>query len=156
MSNFISNELKAQIFAQESEDPFLILVTLSHPSISDIRLVNNTEDVTSEGLLYIAFPMRIILPRDDGESVREISIEFDNVDRDLIDLIRSVTGPISVSLKLVLASLPDAVQFAFDELKIATITYNSSRVSARLYMDTFLNTEMTSEKYTPQNYPGIF
>ena len=156
MSNTLSNALLAQLFSQESNDPFLTLVKLSHDDFEDICLVNNTENVTSGGVEYTAFPMKIVFPKDDGESNREVNIEFDNVDRTLIDLIRSVTDYIDVSISLILASDPDTVQMSFDELKIQNITYNSKRVSAKLFMDNFLNTEMTSEKYTPTLYAGLF
>lgn len=157
MPNNLSPELLAQMFGQQSDDPFLTLVTLSHPDFAaDIRLVNNTANIISNGLEFQAFPMRIVLPRDDGESAREVSIEFDNVALELIDDIRAVTDFIDVRLEMVLASLPDAVQMSYDELKIHSINYNKSRISARLILDSFLNTEISSEKYTPTNYPGLF
>lgn len=157
MSNQLSPELLAQLYSQESNDPFLTLITLSHPSFpQDIRLVNNTENVTSNGLEFIAFPMKIVLPRDDGETNREVTIEFDNVSLELMTELRTVTTFIDVKLEMVLASIPDAVQMSFEELKIQSINYNKTRVSARLFMDSFLNTEISSEKYTPSNYPGIF
>lgn len=145
------------MFAQQSEDPFLVLLTLSHPSFpSSIYLVNNTENIVSNGNTFLAFPMKIVLPRDDGETTREVNIEFDNVSLELIDELRTVTDFIDVKLEMVLASDPDFVQMSIEELKIQSVSYNKSRVSARLFMDSFLNTELTSEKYSPTNYPGLF
>ena len=156
MPNALSPSLISQLYRQESDVPFLSLVTLSHASFSTIRLVNNSENITSNGFVFTAFPMRIVLPRDDGESAREISIDFDNVGLDLITPIRTVTSFIDVKLEMVLASSPDSVQISFDELKIQSISYNKSRISAKLFMDNFLTTEMTSEKYLPTSFPGIF
>ncbi len=156
MANQLSNQLLAQLFSQESSDPFLTLVTLSHDDFATIRLVNNTEDIVSRGDTFTAFPMRIGLPSDDGEKAREVTLDFDNVALDLIKEIRTVTTPISVKLEMVLASIPDDVQIAFEELKIQNLSYNKTRVSARLFLDSFLSTEMTSEKYQPIIYPGLF
>ena len=156
MGNNLSAQLIAQLFSQESNDPLLALVTLSHPSFSDIRLVNNQEEIVSNSLVFTAFPMRITFPKDDGESVRELGIEFDNVGLDLLDEIRTVTTPINVRIEMVLASIPDDVQMSFEELKIQNIVYTKTKISARLFMDSFLNTEISSEKYTPTQYPGIF
>lgn len=157
--NILTPELLAQLYAQESNDPFLTLVTLSHPSFaSDILLVNNTADVVSRTNTYSAFPLKITLPVDDGEKTREASIEFDNVSLELIDELRSVTNTprINVKLELVLASLPNDVQMSLEELKIGSISYNKKVISAKLVMDDFLNTELTSEKYGPSNFPGLF
>jgi hypothetical protein len=157
MSNTISPELLAQMYGQESGDPFLMLVTLSHADfISTQRLCNNNVDIISRGNTYTAFPMKISLPMDDGETAREVKIDFDNVGRELIDEIRSITTPINVVIEMVLASNPSQVQISLEELQIKNISYNKSKISARLFMDSFLNTAMTSEQYTPQNFPGIF
>lgn len=156
MSNQLSPELLLQLFKQESNDPLLSLLTLSHPSFSTIRLVNNTKDVVSRGDTYSAFPFTLSLPIDDGETNRQVSIEFDNVGLTLIEPIRSVITPINVKLELILASLPNSVQMSLEELKIYDITYNRKTISATLLIDTFLYTDLTSETYTPQNFPGIF
>lgn len=157
MANALTPELLAQLYGQESDDPFLMLVTLSHPEFqSTQRLVNNISDIVSRGETFIAFPMQIRLPGDDGETQREVAISFDNVGRDLIDEIRSITSPIEVKIEMVLASNPDQVQIELGELKIKNITYDKSKISARLFVDDFLNTAMTSERYTPQNFPGLF
>ncbi len=154
--NTLTPQLLAQIFAQESTDPFLMLLTLTHPDITTIRLVNNTVNITSRSQVFTAFPFTVTLPADDGEVAREVSIEFDNVSLDLIDEIRTVTTPIEVKLEMVLSSLPNAVQISLEELQIQNITYNSSRISARLILDSFLQTEISSERYSPSIFPGIF
>jgi hypothetical protein len=67
-----------------------------------------------------------------------------------------VVNPISVKIEIVLASLPDEVQIVYDDLKIRNVTYTKQRISAKLYMDTFLNVELGSETYSPSKYPGLF
>lgn len=157
MSNELSPDLLSQILAQESDDPFLALLTLSHPSFpTTYRFVNNSVDVVSRGETFIAFPFKIRLPVDDGESPRDVSVEMDNVDRRLVDFFRSVTGPINVKLEMILGSIPNDVQMEIDELKLQNITYNTKRISGKLLLDNFLNVTMTSEKYAPKTYPGLF
>jgi hypothetical protein len=157
MSNNISSQLLAELYGQQSGDPLLMLVTLEHPSFgSPIYLVSNTENIVSRGNTHTAFPMEIRLPADDGESSREVSIEFDNVSLELIDELRSITSPIEAKVELVLASDPDTVQLAYEELKIRQVTYNKQRISAKLYLDSFLNVQLTSESYGPTNFPGLF
>jgi hypothetical protein len=156
MSNTLSPALLAQLYAQESDVPFLMLITLNHSSFSTVRLVNNSENIVSNGETFTSFPMRIRLPTDDGETTREVSIEFDNVSRELIDELRTVTTPIDVKIEMVLASNPDYIQVTLDELKMRNVSYNKSTVNARLYLDSFLNVELTSEKYSPKLYPGLF
>lgn len=155
MANELSNEVKAQIFGQESTDPFLTLVTLSHDTFT-ARLVNNSTDIVSNGETFIAFPMKIRLPVDDGETVRDFSIEFDNASLELITNLRSVTGDIGVRIDLILASIPDVIQMSHEDLLVRSISYNAQRVSAKIVLDSFLAVEMTGERYSPSNFPGMF
>ena len=153
----LSTALLNQIFSQNSDDPFLMLLTLEHASFdSTIHLVNNQENITSRGTEYMAFPMKITMPVDDGDTTRQVMVEFDNVSQDLIDEFRSVTDHIDVTLEMVLASNPDFVEIELGELKLQDVTYNKSTIQARLFMDDFLNTGLSSERYTPTNFPGIF
>lgn len=157
MSNELTPELIAQLFAQESNDPFLMLVTITHITMLDpIYLCSNSVNVVSRGNTFVPFPMAIVLAPDDGESNREIQMTFDNVSREIIDELRSVTDPLSVVVEMVLASNPDYVQIAIEDLKIKNITYDRSRITARLFLDSFLNVGLTAERYTPLNYPGLY
>lgn len=155
MPNQITDALRAQFFAQESNDPFLMLVTLQNTSFI-LRLVNNSSDIVSNGNTFTAYPMKIRLPIDDGETARDIQIDFDNVSLEMIRNIRSVTESIGVSIQMVLASQPDVIQMSLDDLLIGNITYNATKISASIVMDNFLSVEMTSERYTPNNFPGMF
>jgi len=156
LSNDLSNQLLKELFGQQSGDPFLMLVTLSHDSFPPIRFVSNSEDIVSRGETYTAFPINIRLPADDGETLREVNMEFDNVSLELIDEIRTITTPLDAKIEMVLASRPNDVEIALEELKLVSVTYNENRVRARLIMDNFLDVEMTSEKYTPTTYSGLF
>ena len=155
MSNELSAELKRQIFAQESADPFLTLVTLSGDGFI-YRLVNNTRDVVSNGQIFSAFPMKVKLPIDDGESAREFDLTFDNTSLELIRALRSITSPINCQIDMILASLPDVIQMSVPDLLIRSISYNKSVITAKVVLDNFLAVGVPSEKYTPTLYPGLF
>ena len=157
MANDISNLLKQELFGQTSNDPLLSLFELSHPSFDEtIYLVNNAEDVVSNTITYTSFPLTLAMPSDDGESNRQVSISFDNVSLSLVEEFRKVTTPIDCIIRVVLASNPDNIQIEFLDLKLVSVSITSSIITARLIMDDFLHVELTSEKYTPQNFPGLF
>ena len=157
MPNALSPELIAQLMKTNSEDPFLTILTLTHSTFpSPIRLVNNSENIVSRGNTFLAFPFRLTLPVDDGETMREVSIDFDNVSLELLDEIRTVTSQIEVKLEMILASIPDEVQMELAELKIGNVNYSDTMISAKLVMDDFLSSALTSEAYTPSSFPGLF
>lgn len=152
----LSNKMLTELYGQESTDPLLLLVTVSHSSFPTLYLVNNTVEVVSRGNTYNPFPMKITPSPDDGESARTAQITFDNVSLELVDEIRSVVEPMDCKIEAILASDPDTVEIEMGELKITNISYNKQTIRATLIFDDFLNTELTSEKYNPSNFPGIF
>jgi len=152
----LSNKMLAELYGQESTDPLLMLVTISHSSFDTLYLVNNTVELVSRGNTYNPFPMKITPAPDDGETARTASIVFDNVSLELVDEIRSVVSPMDCKVEAVLASDPDTVEIDIGELKITNINYNKQTIRATLIFDDFLNTELTSEKYNPSNFPGVF
>lgn len=157
MANQLSNELLTELYGQVSSDPYLTLFTLTHPSFTEtIRLVNNSEDIVSNGETFIGFPVRVVLPPDDNETAREVNVQFDNISLELIDELRAVTTPIDVKIEMVLASNPDVVQQSIESLKFKGIQFNTQVITAKLVMDDFLNVGLTSERYTPTIFPGIF
>lgn len=157
MSIQLSQAVLAELMKQESGEAVLALLTLSHPSWGEpVRIVNNNADVISRGNRYLAFPFQITLPKDDGESDRQATVVIDNSSLELIGALRSVTNEIPATIEIIMASLPDTVQIEYTDLVIRTIRYNKSAISATLTLDNFMNTELTSEKYTPAKYPGLF
>lgn len=157
MSNTLSNALKSEMFGPSSSVPFITLFTLTHPSFANtIRIVNNTESVSSNGNTFESFPVKVVLPADDNETVREVQIQFDNVSLELIDEFRGVTSPIDVKIQMVLSDNPNFIQYELEDLKLKSISYNAQTITAKLVMDDFLSSGLTSERYTPSNFPGIF
>lgn len=156
MSNSLSNQLLAQIFGQQSNDPFLMLITLEHDSFDTIRLVNNSEDIVSRGDTFLAAPLKVRLPTDDGETRREVWLDLDNAGLEIITELRSVTTPIDVKIEMILASIPDSVQISIEDMTMRDITYTKTAIRAKLSLDDFLNTAIPAEKYDPKSYPGLF
>ena len=157
--NNLSAQLLAQLYAQESNDPFLILVTFTHSSFaSPIRLVKNSNAIVSRGNTFTPYPFQIVLPTDDGEKLRQVTLTMDNVSLELIDEFRSVTGsdPIGVKVEMILASIPNEVQYSLEELKVVAVQYTRDTIQATLGLDDFLNTEIPSERYTPTNFRGLY
>lgn len=157
--NSLSSGLLAQLYCQNSNDPFLTLIELSHDTFPEpYRFVNNSVPIVSRGNTFQPFPVKITLPADDGESIREVALELDNISLELIAAFRSLTGKqqVGVKLEMILASMPDDVQMSLEELKIKTIQYNRTSIVCKLGLDDFLGTALTSESYTPSIYPGLF
>jgi len=156
MPRTLTTNTLTQFFFQESSDPFLLLITISHPQFATIRLVNNNEDIISRGNTFTALAMKITLQTNDGESIPQIQIVLDNVPIELMDEFRSTTTPANVIVEAVLKSLPDVVEISIGDLLLSKISYTNKQITATLVLNDLFNQRIPGELYSPQYYPGMF
>lgn len=162
----ISDNLKKELFSQESADPFLFLLTIKDPSnqFPPIYLVNNLEDVIATrdvggvptAITYIAFPMKIALPVGDSESVPVLKVTISNVTMQFMAMFRTLINPMTGTLEAVLASDPNLVEIAVPDLELRQIDYNIQDINITFALKDMLNLGLPSHNFTPTYYPGLF
>lgn len=156
MSRTFSAAALREMLAQTSGEVFHQLLTLSHPSITTVRVVDNTEDVDSRGNTYTAFPFSLSLPADATERLPVAELTLSNVDRRLIDEVRSISGPITATLEIVTSTTPDTVEvgpFVFD---IISVRFNKETLTATLAYEPILAEPYPADSFDPQHFPGLF
>lgn len=156
MSRALSTAGLREVFAQNSGEVFLPLLTLTHPSMTTLRVVNNFSNVTSRGDVYQAFPFELTLPSDATERLPAAKLSLSNVDRRLIDEIRTLSGPIAVTLEVVTATTPDTVEvgpFVFD---LIVADYGIDTITGELAYEPILNEPYPADNFDPQRFPGLF
>lgn len=151
-----SANAKQQITAREKDQAVLLLVTLFPPSFPIIRIVNNLEDVTSNGNVFTAFPVRIELSADDGKTLQTVKMTIDNVTLEMIEWLRSVTSPIPVTIQTIFSGSPDIIEQQISDLIIRSIKYNSMTIEATLFADDDLNQIVPSDTYNSNDFPGLY
>lgn len=148
------------ITAEDSDEVWLILLVIRHPSLAEpIRVVRNNEDIqsTADGSLktYQAVLFRIELPGEDAEEPGSAVISLPNVDLSLMEAIRTIQGPAEVDIYVVLASQPNVVEMDFYGMVLRELDWDASRISGRLRFETIV-TEPLSVTITPARFPGLF
>jgi hypothetical protein len=152
----LSNTALQSAFAQQTAEVWLILLKMSHPSLpDDVRIVNNYTSVTSGGDLYIALPFVCEFPTEDPDSPGEARIYIDNIDRTIVNAIREMDTPPSITLQVVLASQPNTVEASFAGMTLRDCKWDVQAVSGVLRFED-ISTEPVSVQMTPQRFPGMF
>lgn len=153
---YSSNFIEA-VVSQNTDEVFLFLLTLDHEDLeAPIRVVNNVENITSNGNVYTAFPFDLILPQDDGDTLPQVIISLSNVDLSLVDEIRSLTGALTVTLEVVLASSPNTIEMSIDGMQTISIQYDAQKIEATCQVEDTLNLVFPNDAYLPFNFPGLF
>jgi hypothetical protein len=141
---------------ETTDEVWLALIKIEHPAIAQpIRVVNNTQEITSNGELYLAGAF-IISPPDDSAGVPSCSIEIDNVDRAIVDAARAINTPATVTLSIILASSPNVIEGGPWSMSLIEVSYDPKKVTGTLAYEDFLNEQYPSRTFNPARYPGLF
>lgn len=151
-------DLKRSAFAADTDDVWLVLLTITHPDITDpIRVVNNVVNVTSRGDEFIAYAFDLILPDSRDESPPRARLSIDNVSTDISAAIRSMTQtPPSVTIEVIRAAAPDTVERTFDFFKMRNIKWDAGKVSGDLTVEDFMSEPYPALVFSPAYFPGLF
>lgn len=142
--------------AQFTDQVWLCLVEIQHSSLgAPFRIVNNNEDVTSNGNVYLKSAFSLTLP-DDADEAPSVNIEIDNVDRLVVDIARSVSSPATVLLTVVLAETPNSIEAGPFEMRLVRVGYDKDKVTGSLIYEDVLNEQFPAVTFNPARYPGIF
>lgn len=156
MARNLSAATVRELFKQSSGEAYHTLLTISHADMSTVRLCDDAQDIVSRGDTYVAFGFQITLPPDVSEQLPRAQLQIPNVDRRLIDELRSIEGPLLVTMEVVTATDPDTVEvgpYAFD---LVDVTYTAKVVSGTLAYEPILEQTFPADTFTPQLFPRLF
>jgi hypothetical protein len=142
---------------QHGDTPFLTLITLSSPDLaSNIYLVNNREEIISNGVTYQPYAFTAALPSDEEGKVTSVQLVIDNVDRQIVEAARTTNAPVNVSLSVVLADDPDTVEVGPYDFVLRSVSYNQETVSGQLVYQERLERQYPQHRMTARLVPGLF
>lgn len=151
----ISEELKQDAWQNASDLP-LILLTISHPSLSeDICVANNKINIPSNGIDYIGFPFDITLPDSKEDSQPNAKLTICNVSREIGQAIRLISTPPSVTITIVRQDTPDIIEAQFVGMRLNNVKYDMMTVTADLEFEDLTREEFPSLKFSPSIFRGI-
>lgn len=151
----LSNDALAEVFAPES-DGFLVLLTIEHDDLAvPIRVVNNTEDVDSNGETYTAFPFEVSMPTDSDDGPPRMHLVIDNISREIGEAIRTITSPATVSASAVRLADPDSVEATAPDFTLRNVTYDALTVQGDLELEDVSREPFPARTYSPAEFPGL-
>lgn len=153
----LSTALRAAITAQESGDPLLPLLTITHDDLAvPIRLVRNPTNITSRGVEFLAFAFDVSLPDDVDDHPPRASLVIDNVSLELVEILRTLREPPEMLLELIFASTPDTVEVAWQAFLLDQPTWDVRSIEATLTLEETMLEEFPPHAFTPAAFPGVF
>ena len=157
MSRAVSAAFRAAAYAQETGEVFLVLLEIDHEDMAGpIRVVNNRISVVSNGNVYLGYGFLVEFPTDTEGEIQSARLTIDNVDRQIVQAIRSVSSSPTVTMKVVLASSPDTIEWGPVSFEARNVNYNVESVSADLVYHSLMQQALPAIVFDPINFPGMF
>lgn len=166
MSRALSNAAKQAMYAQQTGEVFIILLTISHPSFEeDVRISSDPYEllpdagvrgVLSRGLEFPYLPFSINLPQQDDTGTSRANISIDNIDRRMVFAVRSADSALAIKIEIVLGSDVNAVEISIDDFRLERVTYDAFTISGDISIEYFDLEPYPSKRFTPSDFPGIF
>lgn len=158
MSRALSSLAIQQFFAENIDIPLFVLFEISHPDWSVSQFfVNNTVAIISNGDTYEPYPINMIPP---GQGTDEISktttLTIDCVDKTLLNILRSVSSPITVSISMVMESDPNTVIFGPFTSKMKSVPYDNRQINGILMTDDIMSAMFPKDTFNLGGYPNLW
>lgn len=158
MSRKLSPLAIQSALSQESDQAWLFLLEIRHSSLKNpFRWVNDTDKIVSNGKTYLPYAFEVQLSVEDEEHLPEVELTIDNVDRALMEVIRTSDVAPEFTIRLVLHSTPDVVEVEVVGLSLLEVSYDAYRLYGTLYADDLLNTRYPADIVSiAAGYQGLF
>ena len=151
----VTDEFRADAWSPES-DLYLVLLDIDHPDLAQtISVVNNTEDVTSNGTTYIAFPFEIALPESPENSPPRAELSISNVSREIGQAIRQVGSPPTGTITVIRQQTPDVIEAQHVGMTLTGVSYYAQQVSGQLVREALVTEPYPAMTYSPAEFRGL-
>jgi hypothetical protein len=153
-----SAQYKSTLAKVSGEETPLILLEINHPELTTpIRVVNDTQNIISNGEEYIAFPFNCILPDDHENRLPRARLSISNVGRDLMFWLETTDGGqgSTATFRQVMRSRPNQIEWEIT-MALFNVSATNLEVSAELGFENLFAKPAVSINYRPENSAGIF
>jgi len=168
-ATYTQGDFTADQNAPETGTVLVLLLTLSHPSWAEPvrlstdptnRITETTTDVIygtlSRGEHYYFLPLQITLPSQTEEGPLRMRVVLDNVSRDLVAELRSLSSPPSVDVDLVSTTNANEVLASWPQFLLVNVDYSAETISGELVLETLFHEPFPAGTFTPSEFVGLF
>lgn len=153
-----SERFRRALGAVSSADVAVVLLEITHPDMPEAaRVVRDTQNLTSQGNVFVAAGFDFLLPDDRGSQAPRAEIVIDNVGRELMDWIEASQGGrgAEVRMMVVLRATPDVIEVDY-RLGLFSLKVDQAKVVGELGFGNLLDLPAVPVRYDPSTAPGLF
>lgn len=157
MSRTLSGNALAALFSQETDEAFFILITITHPDLPDpLRVCNDAVPIVSRGETFVNYVFEFTLPSDEDGSPPQAQISIDNVDKVIVDTLRSIATPATFLIEIIRSSDLDTVEVVYEGLSMRAVKGDVFKISGDLIIEDIAVEPYPYRIFSPAEFRGLF
>jgi hypothetical protein len=157
MSRSLSTLMQQSIYSAETGDAFIILLTLSHADLATpVCVTSDAVTTVSNGTSFLPFPFDLVLPNDLDVKSYRAKLVIDNIDRSIVQAVRSLATAPTILIQIVRAAAPNVIEAQFVDFKLTNVSYDAYRVTGDLTVEDFTAEPYPAAIFSPGLFPGLF
>ncbi|MBI3771473.1 MAG: DUF1833 family protein [Gammaproteobacteria bacterium] len=157
MAVTVSTNYKTQTNRTSGTAP-LILLEITHPNLPQpVRLVQDNQDIVSNGNTFTAMGFEITLPDDKEQGLPQAKIAIDNVGKELTSWLDASGGGKGAKVRVmqIMRDAPNVIEMD-TTLDLSNVSMNVFKVGGTLGYQDILNQPAVTYTYRPDTAPGLF
>lgn len=158
MARAYSAAYKSTLASVSMTEVPLILLEIEHANLTQpVRVVNDTQNIVSNGETYVAVPFRCQLPDDFEGQLPKARLSIDNIGRELMFWIETSAGGAGSTCRFiqVMRSRPDLIEWEIT-MSLYNVKASMMEVSADLGFENLFNRQACAISYRPDVAPGLY
>jgi len=158
MARAYSAEYKSTLASTAAPEAPITLLEIDHADLSQpVRVVNDTSNVISNGVEYIACQFRCDMPSDFENQLPKATLSVDNVGKELMYWVETSGGGKGAAARFIqiMRSRPDQIEWEIS-MDLTNIKATTSEVTADMGYDNIFTRPAISMRFDKFTAPGIF
>lgn len=152
-----TEHFKKRTGASAGEEP-VVLLEITHPELlAPARVVNDNQDLISNGENFVACAFETQLPDDQAGAMPRVPIAIDNIGGELTEWMDDSKGGRGAQVRMmqVMRDTPNVIEQEFT-LALLNTRQNMLQISGELGYENVLDQPALQATYTPETAPGLF
>lgn len=157
MSRELSTNAKNAVYSSQTNACFLVLLEISHNDLPEvIRVVNNNVAIVHNSETYLPYAFSFTPPQEEDGKIKSSSLTIENIDRVIVEFIRSINTAPTVTAKIIMSDSPDTIEAGPWSFSLTNTSFNEQTVTGELIFENYLKNYCSVVKYNNRNFPGLY
>lgn len=157
MAKSYTTNFKKRVNSTSGEAPSTLLEITHSLLVTPVRLVNDNQDLVSNGNTFTALAFDITLPDDIAQQLPRARLSMDNVGRELTQWIDASQGGRGAHVRVmqVMRNAPNVLEFDIT-MDLLNVRQTLLQISGELGFNNTMGIQALPITYRPENMPELF